>query len=189
MVFAFNSQHSQTPGGWVYLLMTIRREASGSDLFPLVSQSSNRQAISNTHNLNLLAGLQTEKMEVKSFDFEIKIRPPYGHLGQKVVTCNLSGIYWSLKNYNLCAYISLSWWFKTQKMQEDWGCVCCTSNGAHWSCNTPNSTSLQTARRLRLCVSQLLSACKKVDIYLKRLNRATVAKTENQGHFFILTIL
>ena len=145
--------------------------------------------ISNTHNLNLLAGLQTEKMEVKSFDFEIKIRPPYGHLGQKVVTCNLSGIYWSLKNYNLCAFISLSWWFKTQKMQEDWGCVCCTSNGAHWSCNTPNSISLQTARRLRLCVSQLLSACKKVDIYLKRLNRATVAKTENQGHFIILTIL
>ena len=77
------------------------------------------QIISNTHNLNLLAGLQTEKMEVKSFDFEIKIRPPYGHLGQKVVTCNLSGIYGSLKNYNLCAFISLSWWFKTQKMQED----------------------------------------------------------------------
>ena len=49
--------------------------------------------ISNTHNLNNLAILQTEKMEVKSFDFEIKIRPPYGHLGQKVVTCNLSGIY------------------------------------------------------------------------------------------------
>ena len=37
-----HSQYSQTPGGWIYLV-TVRREASGSDLFPLVSQSSNRR--------------------------------------------------------------------------------------------------------------------------------------------------
>ena len=52
------------PGDQVYLV-TVRREASGSDLFPLVSQSSNRR-VSITYYSTLFPFLRALELEEES---------------------------------------------------------------------------------------------------------------------------
>ena len=76
------------------------------------------QFISNTHKVRNLARLQTEKIEVENFNFQIKTTVPYSHLARRFITCNLSDIYWSFINHKNMASITINMEIITKRVQN-----------------------------------------------------------------------
>ena len=55
------------------------KKLHGCNIKPIFVAIGSQMFISNTHNLRYLAQLQTEKIEVESFNFETQITPFYKH--------------------------------------------------------------------------------------------------------------